>query len=471
MPAPTPALGPMDVHAAFRAVTSLKRQTLDTARASRDAAVKNAVATLVSHPDALHAAKAGLDPATHFVAYLVVLQVQLSLATPASQGVSALLGDYVRLVERTPAEWVMPMAALWAMAGRHAASLAIKTRSVPSALALVEPLRIAADKSAPSREHIVPLQADFLAICIGAKCYALAARWIRSCRRSQVDPAATALTASDAYLLHHYSAVVFIGVKDFRAALQSCRLALAVPAPSPGTFYSVVADTYRKFVLVHLLVAGRAPSSLKFSSYMSVRLRKSASEYIELSEAYEKRDGVALEKIVESNRPVFEKDANLGLVKQVMEAFTRKLIIRLTTTFVTMRLEDVAARAGLASRDEAEAVLLQMIDTGRICASLDERDGVVRLFDHDALEDECNASIASPTLNFSADYMNQCLDMVKRIQAFRESLQCDPAYVSKDLSSRMIRRGGTSQNTAGFDTGSAWATPGTAAMALESEYL
>lgn len=58
---------------------------------------------------------------------------------------------------------------------------------------------------------------------------------------------------------------------------------------------------------------------------------------------------------------VFTRDHNLGLVKQVSSVLYKKNIQRLTKTFLTLSLSDVASRVGLASPAEAEGHILQMV--------------------------------------------------------------------------------------------------------------
>lgn len=59
------------------------------------------------------------------------------------------------------------------------------------------------------------------------------------------------------------------------------------------------------------------------------------------------------------------RDHNLGLVKQVVSVLYKKNIQRLTKTFLTLSLSDVASRVGLATPAEAEKYILHMVSTQR----------------------------------------------------------------------------------------------------------
>jgi len=53
------------------------------------------------------------------------------------------------------------------------------------------------------------------------------------------------------------------------------------------------------------------------------------------------------------------QDNNVGLVKQVLASRPMRTIQRLTQTYVTLSLADIAKAAGLTTADEAEAMILQ----------------------------------------------------------------------------------------------------------------
>lgn len=374
----------------------------------------------------LHAARGSLHISDNYLAYISILHASLSVIDNHSPLVPHLIADYRSIVSKTSSQWAKVIPARWVGISRHVARIAIENHDQTLAISLIRPLREAVDKSAPAPDYLVPLQADFLAVCLEAKCYSQAAAWIREHRRLRVDVETTGIQGTDVHLFHHYSALIFTGLKDFHAGLQSSRLALSVPATSPGTFQDVVIATFRLHVLLHVLTLGTAPPPLKFSSHQTSRLRKAASEYMELAYAFDKRDRKEMKQILESNRASFEKHGNLGLVKQVMVALSHHLIIRLTKSFVTMKLEDVAVRAGLQNAEEARFIILEMIRQKKVNAKIDDRKRVVRLMDNDLANEEMIAR------NVSSGYMNDYVNIVQRVEAFREHMESDPVYLAKE---------------------------------------
>ena len=301
-------------------------------------------------------------------------------------------------------------------------------------LSLVSPLRIAADKCAPSSDHLVPLHADFLAVCIHSKMYEYAARWARR-RRLQIDVDATAIEASDVVLIFYYSGVVFIAMKEFRVALDNFRIALAVPVNTSGRLNELILSVYKKYVLMNILVHGCSPTQgLKFCTYNSNRLRNTAPEYIELGTAYSKRKLNELQDIEEVHRIQFEKDGNSGLVRQVIKSLPKLIIKRLTDSFVTMRIEDVAVRAGLEDRKKAEKLLLEMISDGSIRGHIDGKDQVVRFVGKNESVDGQEGEVYQTPQALLAmnDNMQRCISALRRIQLFRDSLLVDTTYIRKE---------------------------------------
>ena len=68
-------------------------------------------------------------------------------------------------------------------------------------------------------------------------------------------------------------------------------------------------------------------------------------------------------------------DQNMGLVNQVAESQLQAMVSRLTKTFVTLSLSELANRVGLKTPQEAERLLVNMIENGSIQAKISQQDG------------------------------------------------------------------------------------------------
>jgi len=77
----------------------------------------------------------------------------------------------------------------------------------------------------------------------------------------------------------------------------------------------------------------------------------------------------------------YVSDTNLGLVKQCVESLYKRNIQRLTQTYLTLSLEDIATSASLPSARDAELRILRMIGCGEIHATINQKDGMVRFLE------------------------------------------------------------------------------------------
>lgn len=436
----------------------------------------------------LQAAHSRLDPKEDFLAYISTLHASLAAIEHDSPILTTLLQGFTRLVEMTDGEWARAIPQRWVGMARHAVRLAIDTPNKLRAISLISSVHLAATKLlSPSRstppspssstsnsnsltcpkvaanpsdcdqidsDELVPLHADFLALCIHAKYYRYASKWISNKRRLYVNPSVSQLTATDVHLIYHYSTWVYIGMKNFSAALQTCRLALVVPAPSPGSFYPIVVTTYKLYVLLHLLELGKCPLQMKFSSHQPGPLRKMCSEYIELGHAFESDDLKGVLGIVEKRRETFVKHETYGLVKQVVGALYKRIVNRMCNCYVKMTMKQMADKLQISTAD-THRLLLQLIQWNELKASIDQRLDVVKL---SILDDDLSTDQQHLIQQVSQQYMKQCLDIMSRLRLFIDDVECDPDYIKKEMAGQSSRK----QSTAGARAFAGGGAPGLA---------
>jgi COP9 signalosome complex subunit 3 len=121
-------------------------------------------------------------------------------------------------------------------------------------------------------------------------------------------------------------------------------------------------EAYKKFILVSLLLHGKVGLLPKFTSGVVGRyLKPMSAAYNDLATAYATNSSAELQKVVAKHTDIFTRDTNLGLVKQVVASVSRKNIQRLTKTFLTLSLTDMANRVHLSGGREAEEYVLHMV--------------------------------------------------------------------------------------------------------------
>ncbi len=91
-------------------------------------------------------------------------------------------------------------------------------------------------------------------------------------------------------------------------------------------------------------------------------LDSEAKPYTDLGVAAGNKSTEKLRRLAEQHQQLFTTDGNLGLVKQALARATQRAIQRLTATYLTLSLQEVAAAVALqAGAQEAEEVLLRCV--------------------------------------------------------------------------------------------------------------
>ena len=106
---------------------------------------------------------------------------------------------------------------------------------------------------------------------------------------------------------------------------------------------------------------------------MNKLLKPLCVAYNDVVTAYNSSNVSELRTTITKHQDLFSADNNLGLVKQVLTSQTRSNIRRLTRTFITLSLGDLATRVGLSSTEEVEQELVIMIQTGSIHATISQQ--------------------------------------------------------------------------------------------------
>lgn len=83
--------------------------------------------------------------------------------------------------------------------------------------------------------------------------------------------------------------------------------------------------------------------------------------YQELAATYANNNCDEVQAIITKYDVNFHRDNNFGLVKQVLNSLYKKNIQRLTNTFLTLSLSDVASRVKLPGPADAEKYLVNMV--------------------------------------------------------------------------------------------------------------
>ncbi|PPD69758.1 hypothetical protein GOBAR_DD33366 [Gossypium barbadense] len=293
---------------------------------------------------------------------------------------------------------------------------------------LGEPLRgvalmlTAIRKFQSSTEHLTALHPEFLLLCLLAKSYKTGHSVLEEDIFEVDQP-------KDLFLYCYYGGMICIGQKHFQKALELLHNVVTAPMFAVN---AIAVEAYKKYILVSLILHGQFSTSLpKYSSSAAQRnLRSLCQLYFDMENSYSNGKIGDLETYVQSNKERFEHDNNLGLVKQVVSSLYKQNIQRLTQTYLTLSLQDIANTVQLSSVREAEMHVLQMIQDVEIYATINQKDGMVRF-----LEDPEQYKTIEMIERIDSS-IQRLMILSKKITLTDELMSCDPSYLSKGCRER-----------------------------------
>ncbi|XP_054790111.1 COP9 signalosome complex subunit 3-like [Prosopis cineraria] len=281
----------------------------------------------------------------------------------------------------------------------------------------VAPMLTALKKLQTSTEHLTPLHPEFLMLCLLAKCYKTGLSVLEDDIFEVDQP-------KDLFLYCYYGGMICIGQKHFQKALELLHNVVTAPM---STINAIAVEAYKKYLLVSLICHGQFSTSLpKYASSVAQRnLKNLCQPYIELANAYGTGKIAELETYIQSNAEKFESDNNLGLVKQVVSSMYKRNIQRLTQTYLTLSLQDIANTVQLNSSKEAEMHVLQMIQDGEIYATINQKDGMVRFLEDPEQYKTCEM------IEHIDSSIQRIMALSRKLTAMDERISCDQVYLSK----------------------------------------
>ncbi|KAG5527076.1 hypothetical protein RHGRI_028111 [Rhododendron griersonianum] len=334
---------------------------------------------------------ADLDPFKHSLGYLYILEA-CTAGTISKELANELVLSIARFISECDAEQIR-------LAPEKFISLCKRFKDqvmqLEAPIRGVAPLLTAIRKLQSSSEQLTTLHPDFLLLCVLAKCYKTGLCVLEDDIFEVDQP-------KDFFLYCYYGGMICIGQKRYRKALELLHNVVTAPMSSIN---AIAVEAYKKYILVSLIHLGQP--------------------YIDLVTCYGNGKISELEAYVEENRDKFENDHNLGLVKQVVSSMYKRNIQRLTQTYLTLSLQDIANTVQLNSPKEAEMHVLQMIQDGEIYATINQKDGMVRFLEDPEQYKTCEM------IERIDSSIQRIMTLSKKLTAIDEHISCDPQYLAK----------------------------------------
>lgn len=370
----------------------------------------------VAHLDTVLAT---LQPQSHSLGAMVVLCVRLqnTLHTDANiDTLHATVAEFINVCSDEQIKYAPDMMA--DMCGSYADLLVAGN----CAMRGIEVLSTAIHKTQESPLHLTSIHAHLLHLCLESKCFKPALKFMDvdimdiSKERGNYD-------VKHFLLYYYYGGMIYTAIKNYDRAQYFFRVCITTPALAVS---HIMLEAFKKYILVSLILEGKIGKIPKYASLVVTRFIKPLSQaYWDLGTAFATNCPDKVCSVITKNQETFTGDQNMGLVKQCLSALYKKNIQRLTRTFLTLSLADVANRVQLSTPQEAQKYILNMIDDGEIHASINQRDGMVVFLDN---PEKYN----SPTMMAQLDKeMQLCMEVERRLQAMEEEIVVNPQYVQK----------------------------------------
>ncbi|XP_022895068.1 COP9 signalosome complex subunit 3 [Olea europaea var. sylvestris] len=359
-----------------------------------------------------------LDPFMHSLGYLYILDASTSAPISKEQA-SELVLSIARFINLCAAEQIR-------LAPDKFTSVCKRFKDqvmlLEDPMRGVAPMLTAIRKLQLSSEHLTTLHPDFLLLCLLAKCYKTGLSILEDDIFDVDQP-------RDFFLYCYYGAMICIGQKKFSKALELLHNVVTAPM---SILNAIVVEAYKKYILVSLIHVGQFSISFpKYTSSVAQRNLKNFSQpYLELANSYGAGKISELELCVQAHNEKFEFDRNLGLVKQVVLCMYKRNIQRLTQTYLTLSLQDIANTVQLNSAKEAEMHVLQMIQDGEIYATINQKDGMVRFLEDPEQYWEKRIFCVDST-DVALEFCFRIMMLSRKLTDMDEQLSCDPLYLAK----------------------------------------
>jgi len=284
-------------------------------------------------------------------------------------------------------------------------------------------------KLQPMGSSLTPVHGDLAKLCLVSKCFGPALVFLNtdinliSKENGQFD-------AVHLLLYYYYGGCIYTALKQFDRALYFLEICVTCPTAAVS---HIMLEAYKKYQLVGLLVHGDKPKAFKenlalpkyTSPIVNKFLKPLCSAYSEIVTAYQSNNASELRGVVTKYQELLTTDNNMGLVQQVVASQTRTNIRRLTRTFITLSLGDLANRVGLPTPQLVEKEIVGMIEAGSIQATISQADGMVRF-------DTNPEAYSSPEmLRMLEEEVKLAIMLDKQVVSMEEEMMVSPAFVKK----------------------------------------
>lgn len=299
----------------------------------------------------------------------------------------------------------------------------------------------AGNAGAVTKHTLTPAHVYFLQLCMDSSMFGYASTYMSHPDHIivEINPKANSLKVEDYLLYHYYAGIIYTALKKYGLAMACFENAITIPSEIVS---SISFEAAKKAHLVNLLWKNSTYHLPSYtSSAVSRKCKDTLSTYFNITNLMKSDNVQGLQDLVDERQQELSEDGNLGLVRGIQASIVKKKLKELTSSYITLALTDLTAKAGLSDTAEAEILLLQLIRRGEIDASIDQSTGMVRFDSPESSNHGLSTLVESKNdIEYMASKMHEAMKLSHRLRALKQQVVTSKEY----LKSKGVGRGGQS---------------------------
>jgi len=238
----------------------------------------------------------------------------------------------------------------------------------------IEPLYYLVTRYPPDGSYLTTLHPLFVLSCVATRHFTVALP-VLQVPITNIDTTLSDLTYMDNLKYHYIGGIALAALRLWDEAEDFFEICIGSPAVVPS---AVQLEALKKLKLVQLISRGKTLGLPRYTHQALSRALKN-TPYQTFINAYP-RNPEQLHKVMEENRQLFASERNFGLIVQAIRRAPRWMLKKLTATYLTLGIADIAKAIKVESEAEVRNLLLNMIEANDIGARI-SADGTVTFFD------------------------------------------------------------------------------------------
>ncbi|KAG2003486.1 hypothetical protein CC2G_004086 [Coprinopsis cinerea AmutBmut pab1-1] len=228
----------------------------------------------------------------------------------------------------------------------------------------IEPLYLLLTRYPPRLSSLTTIHPIFTLTCLQAK-HPTAALPILEVPISNIDTNLSELTYNDNLTYHYTGGIIFAMLKRWKEAEEFFQIVVTAPSTYPS---SLQMEALKKMSIGQLIWKGKVSPLPKYTHPLLVRQFKS-TPYQAFINAYP-HNSESLKELLNKEKNLFQGEKNMGLLRQAVDRAPRWVLKKLTATYLSLNLTEIAKAVKIEDVNEVRGILLSMIEDGDLSATL-----------------------------------------------------------------------------------------------------